>query len=50
MEFFFPPVILKELRVSNGVDTDVSRGSMGGSLVEGVMTGGISSVGEIEIF
>ena len=48
--FFFPSVVLKESRVSDGVDIDVLSGLMGGLLVERVMMGDVGSMGEIKIF
>ena len=45
--FLFPSIVLKESRISDGVDIDMSRG---GSSIERVVTGGISSMGEIEVF
>ena len=50
MGFSLPCAIFEKLRVGDGVDIDMSRGSMGSSLVERVVAGGVSSVGEIEIF
>ena len=45
--FLFPSIVLKESRISDGVDIDMLRG---GSSIERVVTGGISSMGEIEVF
>ena len=50
MGFLFPPVILKEPRVSDGIDIDMLRGSIGGLLIERVVMGGVGGMGEIEIF
>ena len=41
--------LFKESGVGDGVDIDMLRGSMSGLLIEGVMTGGVGSVEEIEV-
>ena len=48
--FFLPSIILEELRVSDGVNVDMPGGLRSGSLVEGIVMGGVSSMGEIQIF
>ena len=46
--FFFPSVVFKEYGVGDGIDMDMPGGTKGGSLIEGVMAGGVSGMGEIE--
>ena len=46
---FFPPIVFKMSRVSDGIDIDVPRGLGGGLLVEGVVTGEVSSVREVKV-
>ena len=50
LEFFFPTVILKELRISDSIDINMLGRSGGSSLVERVMARDVSSVEKIEIF
>ena len=50
MEFFLPSVVFEESGVSDCIDMGVSRGSMGGFLEMGVVVGGVSGVGKIEVF
>ena len=49
MGLFFPPIILEELRARDGIDINMSRGSISGLSVEGVMTESVGGVGEVEI-
>ena len=48
--FFLPSVILEESGVGNCVDMGMPGGSIGGFLEMGVVVGGVSSVGKIEVF
>ena len=48
--FFFPSVVLEESGVGDCIDMDVLRGLMGGFLEVGVVAGGVSGVGKVEIF
>ena len=48
--FFFPSVILEESGISDRVDVDMPRGSIGGFLEVGVVSGGVGGVGKVEVF
>ena len=41
--------LFKESGVGDGIDINILRGSMSGLLIEGVMTGGVGSMEEIEV-
>ena len=47
--FFLPSVVLKELRVGDGIDIDV-LGGLGGGLIKGIVMGRVGSVGEVKVF
>ena len=47
--FLLPSVVFKESGVSDGIDTDVSRGLNSGLLVEGVVAGDIGDMAEVKV-
>lgn len=47
--FFFPTVVFEELRISYSIDVDMPGGTRGSLLIAGVVSGGIGSVGEVEL-
>ena len=49
MGLFFPSVVFKELRVSDGIDIDMPRELVVGFLEVRVVTGDVSGVEEIEV-
>ena len=49
MGFFLPSVVLEELGVGDCIDMGVSRGSVGRFPKMGVMAGGVSCVGKVEV-
>ena len=50
LELFLPSIVLEELRVGDCVDIGVPRGSIGRFSEMGVVSGGVSSVGKVEVF
>ena len=50
MGFFLPSVVLEESGICDRIDLGVSRGSVGGFLEMGVVTGGVGGVGKVEVF
>ena len=50
LRFCFPSIVFKESGISDSIDIDVSGGSMGSLLVVRIVAGGVSGMGEVEIF